>query len=248
MRKLVARDHEQAYDLWAQHFSDTALLANRDAATTRWKLARVAARLPLAPQSRVLDVGPGDGALFREIAGRVAACCGVDPSENAVARLRAAFASEPRVQFLVGTATALPLADASHDVVVVNSVIHMFGAMDDARHALREAVRVCRPGGAVWIGELPFRSELGRGPLLHALRKLTEFGVLAYSRLLWHVYLRPLLRGEPLLLVPARNLAIERAEFEAWCAALGVAVKCFPHHERARVSSTRNDYRLRVPA
>ncbi len=66
-RKLVANSHQEAYDLWASEFDDPALMANRDAATTRRKLARVAESLALDPSSRVLDVGPGDGALFRQV-------------------------------------------------------------------------------------------------------------------------------------------------------------------------------------
>lgn len=88
LRKRVARSHAEAYDLWAREFVDPALMANRDAETTRRKLERVAAGLPLEATTRVLDVGPGDGALFRHVAGRVAACCGVDPSDAAVAKLR----------------------------------------------------------------------------------------------------------------------------------------------------------------
>jgi cyclopropane fatty-acyl-phospholipid synthase-like methyltransferase len=42
---------------------------------------------PLRAESRVPDVGPGDGALFREIAGRVAACVGVDASAAAGEKL-----------------------------------------------------------------------------------------------------------------------------------------------------------------
>jgi len=247
VKKLVAKSHTEAYDLWATHFSDPALMANRDAATTRWKIQRVIEQLPLAASSRLLDVGPGDGALCAGVSDRIAAYCGVDPSPSAVGRLRELFASRANAEFELGSATALPFEPASFDLVVVNSVLHMFDSNDEAALALREAVRVCRPGGVVWIGELPFRSELGQGVLEHVRRKLFEFGFVPYVRLLWNVYVRPLLRGEPLLVYPARNLHVERAEFESWCAALGVAVECFPHREPARLSSTRNDYRLRVP-
>ena len=71
MRRLVARDHQQAYDFWATHFDDPALMANRDSETTRRKLEAVAAGLPLAPETELLDVGPGDGTLFRLVSGRV---------------------------------------------------------------------------------------------------------------------------------------------------------------------------------
>ncbi len=97
--------------MWAEHFEDPALMANRDAQTTRRKLERVAARLPLTQSSSVLDVGPGDGALFRLIAGRVSRCCGVDPSEHAVTRLRALFRDVSDVEFVLGTANAALVTD-----------------------------------------------------------------------------------------------------------------------------------------
>jgi SAM-dependent methyltransferase len=240
----VARDHAEAYHLWAAHFSDPALMANRDAATTRWKLARVVDRLPLSARSRVLDVGPGDGTLFRLIAPRVRACRGVDPSEQAVRRLRELFAGVANVEFSLGSATRIPHPDAAFDAVVVNSVLQALPALEDVERAVAEAVRVCAPGGCVWIGELPFRSELGRGVLPHVARQLREFGTVAYGRLLYRVYLRPLLRGEPLLLYPARNLSVPAAELAGWCARLGVRLEAWRHREIARPSSTRNDYLL----
>jgi ubiquinone/menaquinone biosynthesis C-methylase UbiE len=245
VRKLVARDHRQAYDLWATHFSDPALMANRDAETTRRKLARLAGALPLTPASALLDVGPGDGALFHLIAGRVGRCLGVDPSPNAVARLARDFARAPHVAFSVGSAEALPCSDGEFDVVVVNSVLQMLPARADVERALREAVRVCRPGGLVFVGELPFRSELGGGVLPHLARKLREFGPRALLRLLYHVYLRPLLRGEPVVVYPARNLHVPQADFEALANGLGLAVECRRHLELRRPSETRNDYWLR---
>lgn len=63
----------------------------------------------------------------------------------------------------------------------MNSVLHRFGSNDEAALALREAVRVCTPGGVLWIGELPFRCELSRGVLVPALRKLFESGIGPYS-------------------------------------------------------------------
>jgi ubiquinone/menaquinone biosynthesis C-methylase UbiE len=243
-RTLRAADHEEAYDLWARHFRDPALMANRDAETNRRKLACVADQLPVTATSRILDVGPGDGALLRILSGRVASCRGVDPSEAAVARLEKLFAGTSNVDFVRGSALDLPFPDRSWDVVVVNSVLHMLPATEDVRRGLSEAVRVCRPGGHVWVGELPFRSELARGIVPHMARKLREFGPRAYVRLLYHVYLHPLLRGEPVLLYPARNLHVSRGVIEGWARELGASVECRRHHELRRPSETRNDYLL----
>jgi cyclopropane fatty-acyl-phospholipid synthase-like methyltransferase len=59
-RKFVARDHREAYDLWATHFDAPALMANRDAETNRRKIENVVRQLPLEQARRVLDVGSGD--------------------------------------------------------------------------------------------------------------------------------------------------------------------------------------------
>jgi len=246
VRKLVARDHQQAYDFWATHFEDPALMANRDSETTRRKLEALARQLPLTQESVVLDVGPGDGALFRLISSRVRRCCGVDPSEAAIAKLRRSFQGAPNVEFAIGSADSIPHPDAGFDIVVINSVLQMLPSISAIQSSLVELIRVCRPGGLIFVGELPFRSELDRGILVHTLRKLREFGARSLLRTLYHVYARPLLRGEPVVLYPASNLHVPQQEFEALCGKLGLGVECRRHHELRRPSSTRNDYLLRL--
>jgi ubiquinone/menaquinone biosynthesis C-methylase UbiE len=245
-RKLVAADHQQAYDLWATHFDDPALMANRDAETTRWKLEAVVRKLPLTPDSVILDVGPGDGTLFRLVGARVRRCCGVDPSTNAVARLRGLFEGSSNVEFTIGTAEAIPYPDATFDVVVINSVLQALPETAAIERALAEAVRVCRPGGTIFVGELPFRSELGQGLLRHMGRKVGEYGAGRFAKLIYRVYVRPVLRNEPVVLYPASKLHVQEADFRALCAKLGASVECSRHHELRRPSFTRNDYVLCV--
>jgi ubiquinone/menaquinone biosynthesis C-methylase UbiE len=245
VRKLIARDHQQAYDFWATHFDDPALMANRDADTTRRKLEAVVRGLPLAPETELLDVGPGDGTLFRLVSGRVRRCCGVDPSPAAVEKLRRSFEAVPSVEFAIGSMERIPYPDASFDVVVINSVLQMLPDLAALRRSLAELARVCRPAGLIFVGELPFRSELDRGVLVHLSRKLREFGARNLLRTLYRVYARPLLRGEPLVVYPASNLHVPQPEFEAICAALGLSARFRRHQELQRPSSTRNDYWLR---
>lgn len=245
-RKLRAADHGEAYAMWAEHFEDPALMANRDAETTRRKLERVAARLPLTQSSCVLDVGPGDGTLFRLIAGRVLRCCGVDPSEHAVTKLRALFRDFSDVEFVVGSAGAIPYDNDEFDVVVINSVLQILPTKAGIIESLGELVRVCKPGGTVFVGELPFRDEHGRGLVAHMARKLRESGPVNLGRLLYHVYALPVLHQEPIVLYPARNSHLSSEEFESMCRPLGVSVESWPHRELKRESLTRNDYRLRV--
>jgi ubiquinone/menaquinone biosynthesis C-methylase UbiE len=243
-RKFVASDHLEAYDLWATHFGDPALMANRDAESTRRKIENVVSQLPLTTASRVLDVGPGDGALFRLVAGRVRQCSGVDPSRNAVSRLTSLFQGVPNVEFVEGTAEQIPFPDDSFEVVVINSVLHVLSSKEAVGRALVELTRVCGRGGTVFVGELPFRAELSRGVLVHLARKLRESGTRVFLRNISSTYVRPVLRGEPVVLYPATNLYVPREEFESMCLPLGVDVECRRHHELRRPSETRNDYIL----
>jgi SAM-dependent methyltransferase len=140
----------------------------------------------------------------------------------------------------------LPFPDDEFDIVVVNSVLHMLPSTADVRQGLREALRVCRPGGHVWVGELPFRPELDRGIARHLARHRREYGLGNFARLLFYVYVRPVVRGEPVLLYPARNQHVPREEVERWCRDLDAEATCLRHEELARESETRNDYLITV--
>lgn len=112
---------------------------------------RVADAARLAPGQRVLDVACGTGILAREARARTAptgSIVGVDPGAGMLA---VAEELAPDIGWRQGTAEALPFPDASFDAVV-----SQFGLMFFADHlgALREMLRVLRPGGrmaiAVW--------------------------------------------------------------------------------------------------
>lgn len=108
----------------------------------------VAERARVREGNRVLDVACGTGALtlaVADIVGETGAVVGLDanPQMLAVARRKTA-----RIEWLEGKAERLPLPDASFDAVV-----SQFGLMffEDKPRALREMVRVLRPGGRLAI-------------------------------------------------------------------------------------------------
>jgi arsenite methyltransferase len=106
---------------------------------------------------RVVDLGSGGGIDVLLSARRVGPsgfACGVDMTDDmlALARQNAAKAGASNVEFLKGEIEALPLADASVDVVISNCVINL---SVDKPAVLAEMFRVLVPGGRPALGDRP---------------------------------------------------------------------------------------------
>jgi SAM-dependent methyltransferase len=110
------------------------------------------------PDRCALDVGSGPGALTTELVALLSASkvAAIDPSPRFVEACRTRL---PGVRVEVGSAEALPFADAAFDHVLAQLVVNF---MADPPAGVREMVRVTRPGGtvaaAVWdyAGEMTF--------------------------------------------------------------------------------------------
>jgi SAM-dependent methyltransferase len=88
----------------------------------------------------VVDLGAGTGKLTRALVGLGHRVTAVEPLEEMRARLEIAV---PEAHALGGSAEAIPLPDASADVVTSAQAFHWF----DHAQALPEIARVLRPGG-----------------------------------------------------------------------------------------------------
>lgn len=96
----------------------------------------------LKPESRVLDVAAGTGALARAAARQGASVLATDFSPGMVARIAAAGVSNLEARVMDGQSLDLP--DASFDAVFSIFGVIMF---PDWRKGLAEMARVTRPGG-----------------------------------------------------------------------------------------------------
>lgn len=110
----------------------------------------------------VLDLGSGAGADVLISARRVGPsgkAIGLDMTDEmlGLARRNAADAGLANVEFVKGYIEAIPLADASVDVVISNCVLNLSG---DKPKVLAEAARVLRDGGRFAISDVIADEEM----------------------------------------------------------------------------------------
>jgi 2-polyprenyl-3-methyl-5-hydroxy-6-metoxy-1,4-benzoquinol methylase len=104
---------------------------------------RYAAVVPLVRERRVLDIACGEGYGSAHLAKAAVSVIGVDISPEAVAHARSHYQAV-NLSFSEGSCTAIPLADASVDVVVSFETLEHIEAHDAF---LAEIKRVLVPGG-----------------------------------------------------------------------------------------------------
>jgi ubiquinone/menaquinone biosynthesis C-methylase UbiE len=129
--------------------------------------------IPWRGDEQVLDVGCGRGLLLLGAAKRLRTgkAVGVDlwqkedlsgnRPEAAHANARAEGVAD-RVEIQDGDARSLPFADASFDVVLSSSALHNLYDPAERGKALREIVRVLKPGGRVAVFDIRHTDEYAR--------------------------------------------------------------------------------------
>ena len=128
----------------------------------------------LRPGETVLDLGSGGGIdvlLSARRVGPTGKAYGLDMTDEmlALARKNQREAGVTTVEFLKGEIEAIPLPDATVDVIISNCVINLSGDKDKV---IAEAFRVLRPGGRFAVSDV-----VVRGAVPDAIRKSVELWV-----------------------------------------------------------------------
>ena len=116
----------------------------------------------LSSGMHVVDIGSGAGTdllLAAQHVGAAGRATGIDMTGDMRERARAGArqCGLPHVDVLEGDATALPLDDASVDVVISNGVLNL---VPEKERAFAEIARVLRPGGRLQIADIVTGVEL----------------------------------------------------------------------------------------
>ncbi|MSQ29700.1 MAG: class I SAM-dependent methyltransferase [Dehalococcoidia bacterium] len=203
------------------------------------RLALIERYVPLSGK-RVFDLGCGVGEYVRAFARRGAQVLGSDvaPARLVEARQRVSTAEASGVQgFFAAAGEALPLIDASIDLIVLNEVIEHVA---DDRATLREIARVLSPGGTCILYApnrlFPFETHgiywrgryiFGNIPFVNWLPDALRNRLVPHARAYRHGDWRRLITGTSLRLVDQTYVYPGFDNIEARSATVGRLVRNF---------------------
>ncbi|RNI23830.1 class I SAM-dependent methyltransferase [Flexivirga caeni] len=142
---------DRIMDYYGEQFDENDRLVGRsDQGVLEFERTQELITQRVPPGSRIIDVGGATGIHAAPLAARGDSVTLIDPVPSHVA----AAAAIGTFTALVGDARDLPLKDATSDAVLLLGPLYHLIDRGDRVRALREAVRVVRPGGHVFAAAI----------------------------------------------------------------------------------------------
>jgi SAM-dependent methyltransferase len=142
---------------WETHASDWIAWARAPSHDSYWRFHREQFFSLLPPPGKLtLDIGCGEGRVARDLKRLGHQVIGIDASPSMLAAAREA---DLKMDLRLADAAALPLADASADLVIAFMSLQDIDAMEQA---VREVARVLEPKGAFCLAIVHPLNSAGR--------------------------------------------------------------------------------------
>ncbi|MCH8205955.1 MAG: methyltransferase domain-containing protein [Chloroflexi bacterium] len=132
--RVAHRSDEMREELYSEAVRDVAF------ATADLQRGRIAA-----------DIGAGTGFVTEGLVARGLRVIAVDRSENMLVEMRRRFAGEETIDYRVGEAHHLPIADRTVDYAFANMYLHH---VESPHSAIGELIRILSPGGRLVVTDL----------------------------------------------------------------------------------------------
>ena len=105
----------------------------------------------VAPGKLAADIGAGAGFITRGLIDRGLKVIAVDQSAGMLDQMRAAFGNNPGIDYRVGQAEKLPIADSEMDYVFANMFLHH---VCNPEMAVQEMVRILKSNGRLVVTDM----------------------------------------------------------------------------------------------
>jgi amino acid adenylation domain-containing protein len=140
---------------WNSSYTDAPIPAEE---MREWRNATVARLLALRPQS-ALEIGCGTGLLLSQVAPHCETYYGADFSQSSLDYVQQSLiandAALSHVKLLKRRADEFAgLTNESFDLVIINSVAQYFPSLDYLLRVMEGALKVLKPGGCLFLGDL----------------------------------------------------------------------------------------------
>ena len=151
--------NDQWHDFWVKNGAGYGNAVNLRPSTYDYSKAveYIHDKIKIKPTDKLLDVGCGNGQMLEQISKFTKNISGVDYSKNMVSltdNLMKKIGGITGTYHVTSSEDLSIFKDNSFDKLICVAVIQYFDNLNSARTTVSEMVRVCKPGGFVYMGDV----------------------------------------------------------------------------------------------